>query len=212
LLTILGCVSAAPWSWGRVSLVRILRGDDRARPGVQPLHERACDHVGFGALAFRSKTAVERMLDRLKSGGLLRARRLDHGGVVLDLTPAGRAALQDSAALDSLIAPARRPSPLRDSSKESPKKAAVGLDVDEALFETLRAWRLEQARAQGISSFVVFHDSHLQAIAAHRPVTLEALSELKGIGLRKLEKYGTAVIELVRQHLEGGTNDSQAQD
>ena len=51
----------------------------------------------------------------------------------------------------------------------------------------------------------IFHDSHLRAIAAHQPVTLEALSELKGIGPRKLEQYGPAVIELVREHLQRGS-------
>jgi hypothetical protein len=35
---------------------------------------------------------------------------------------------------------------------------------------------------------------------------------LKGIGPRKLEKYGATLIELVRQHLEGGTGDPQTQD
>ena len=95
LLTILRCVEAAPWSWGRRSLVRILRGDDQSRPGVRPLHQKARDQAGFGALAFRSPVAVERLLDRLESGGFLQARRLEHGGEVLDLTPAGEAALQD---------------------------------------------------------------------------------------------------------------------
>lgn len=80
--------------------------------------------------------------------------------------------------------------------------------MDEALFRKLRTWRLEQARAQGVPPYVVFHDSHLRGIAAKRPVTLEALSELKGIGPIKLEKYGAAMIELVREHLEGGINDS----
>jgi hypothetical protein len=111
LLTILRCVSDAPWSWGRASLVRILRGDDRTRPGGQPLHEKARENAGFGALAFRSPIAVERMLDRLESGGFLQARRLGHGGVVLDLTPAGKAALQDPAALDGLLGPAKEPPP-----------------------------------------------------------------------------------------------------
>jgi len=207
LLTILRCVSAAPWSWGRVSLVRILRGDEKAHRHAQPLHEKARDHVGFGTLAFRSKTAVERMLDRLESGGFLRARRLEHGGVVLDLTPAGKAALQDPAALDGLVAPTKKPLPPR----KLPQKGEGGLDADESLFQALRAWRLEQARAQEVPPYVVFHDSHLRAIAAHRPVTLEALSEVKGIGPRKLEKYGPAVIELVRRHLEEGTNDTQTQ-
>jgi ATP-dependent DNA helicase RecQ len=213
LLNILRCVSDAPWSWGRISLVRILRGSDRARPGGQPLHEKARDHTGFGTLAFRSRTAIERMLDRLESGGFLRARRLDHGGVVLDLTPAGRTALRNPISLNSLVGPAEKqpppPPPPRKPSREPSKKDALGLDVDEALFQTLRAWRLEQAHAQEVSPYVVFHDSHLRAIAAHRPVTLEALSELKGVGPHKLEKYGATVIELVRKHLGGGTDDTQ---
>lgn len=106
-LTILRCVSVAPWSWGRRSLVRILRGDAKAHSRAQPLHEKAPDHAGFGALAFRSKTAVERMLDRLENRGLLRARRLEHGGGVLDLTPGGKKALQNPAALDEMVGSAR---------------------------------------------------------------------------------------------------------
>jgi ATP-dependent DNA helicase RecQ len=184
--------------------VRILRGEAKARPGGQPLHERARDQVGFGALAFRSGTAVKRMVDCLERGGFLRARRLDHGGVVLDLTPEGRAALQDPSMLDGLLSPAQEPRRPR----KSLKKDAEGLDVDQALFEALRAWRLEQARAQGVSPFIVFYDSHLRAIAAHRPVTLEALAELKGVGPRKLEKYGSAVIQLVRKHVEGEEHDT----
>jgi ATP-dependent DNA helicase RecQ len=208
LLTILRCVAAAPWSWGRVSLVRILRGDDKAHPGAEPLHEKARDHVGFGVLAFRSKTAVERMLNLLESGGFLRARRLEHGGVVLDLTSTGKAALQNPAALDGLLSSAREPPP----PPKSPKKYEARLDVDEALFQKLREWRLKQAREQEVPPYVIFHDSHLRAIAKRRPATLEDLSELKGVGPRKLEKYGTAVIELVRKHLEGKADDTRTQD
>ena len=148
------------------------------------------------------------MLEQLEHGGFLQARQLDHGGVVLEIAPAGKAALQNPAVLDGLILPAKEPPPPRKSSQ----KDEAGLDVDEALFQTLRAWRLEQARAQKVSTFVIFHNSHLRGIAAHRPVTLEALSELKGVGPSRLEKYGAAVIALVRKHLEEGANDAQTQD
>jgi len=202
LLTALTCVSAAPWSWGRHSLVRILRGDERVRDGRRPLHQQARNGAGYGALAFRSRAAVERMLDQLESGGFLRARPLEHGGVVLDLTPAGRAALQNPEALDGLITGAEKPAAPRRRLRVDAHEP----DSGEALFQILRTWRLEQARAQEVPPYVVFYDSHLRAIATHRPLTLEALSELKGVGPRKLEKYGTAVIELVRRYLEGGAD------
>jgi len=201
LLIALQCVAAAPWSWGRHSLVRILRGDERVGPGTRPLHRRSRDQAHFGALAFRSRTAVERMLDQLETGGFLQARRIQHGGIVLDLTPSGQAALQNSTELDRLIAPPRKPVAPRRPRREDDQEP----DTDEALFQILRAWRMEQARTQKVPPYVVFHDSHLRSISAHRPLTLGALSELKGVGPRKLEKYGSAVIELVRRYLQGGT-------
>jgi ATP-dependent DNA helicase RecQ len=214
LLTVLRCVSTAPWSWGRRSLTRILRGNAKARYGGQALSERACESESFGALAFRSRIAVERMLERLEMGGFLQARVLEHGGTVLELTPAGRAALRDPAALENLAGPAEKPlSPptpsRRSQGKSTGENDEVEPDVDEALFEKLRAWRLEQARAREVPPYIVFHDSHLRAIAARRPLTLEALSELKGVGPRKLEQYGEAVIGLVGEHLKGKAHDSE---
>ena len=214
LLTILRCISTAPWSWGRRSLTRILRGDAKARYGGHSLSESACASEAFGALAFRSGAAIGRMLDRLEKEGFLQARSLEHGGVVLDLTPVGQAALQEPAALDGLVEPPKKPlsspTPLRRPPEKSTKKSEIGLDVDDALFEKLRTWRLEQARTQEVPPYFVFHDSHLRAIAAQRPLTLEALSGVKGVGPRKLELYGQAVIGLVSEHLKGKGHDTQS--
>ncbi len=46
--------------------------------------------------------------------------------------------------------------------------------------------------------YVVFHDSTLSAIASARPRDLDALSAIAGIGAKKLERYGPAVLELLR--------------
>ncbi|HET89529.1 MAG TPA: hypothetical protein ENN99_02145, partial [Chloroflexi bacterium] len=204
LLTILRCVAEAPWSWGRDSLARILRGSDRVRPGGHSLHRQANESPEFGALAFRSRTAVDRMLERLESGGFLQARSLEHGGVVLDLTAQGQTALQNPAALDGLVvSPAVSPPSSRPSAGTGQgAQEEADLGVDEELFELLRAWRLEQARSQGVPPYVIFHDSHLRSIAAHRPVTLDVLSGVKGVGPRKLEQYGEAVLALVRRYSE----------
>ncbi|MEA3377990.1 MAG: RecQ family ATP-dependent DNA helicase [Chloroflexota bacterium] len=103
LLTILRCVANAPWGWGRRTLVRILRGERRARHGGHSLHAKALDQAEFAALAFRSATAVKGMIERLEEGGLLRPRRLDHGGVVLDLTAKGKGALDEIVDSRSLL-------------------------------------------------------------------------------------------------------------
>ena len=46
--------------------------------------------------------------------------------------------------------------------------------------------------------YVVFHDATLAAIAAARPRDLDALSAIPGIGVRKLERYGPTLLELLR--------------
>jgi ATP-dependent DNA helicase RecQ len=54
-----------------------------------------------------------------------------------------------------------------------------------------------------VPPYVVLHDSHLRAIAAQRPVTLESLAKLPGIGPKRLEKYGDELVALVRKAQKG---------
>ena len=96
MLSILHCMAAAPWSWGRANLVHILCADQRAP-------ERARSHEGFGVLGFRSQTAIKHLLKRLEYAELVQPRELEHGGVVLDLTAKGRAALQNPSSLEQII-------------------------------------------------------------------------------------------------------------
>jgi superfamily II DNA helicase RecQ len=194
-------VADAPWNWGRRTLTRILRGDIRSRPSQYPLRPEAREQAQFGALAFRSQTAIERMLDQLEGAHLLEARRLDHGGVVLDITPAGRATLQDPTALQALVAPSETAS---EPTHEAQETLA---DVDDALLHKLRAWRQQRAREEAVPLYVVFHDSHLQALAARRPTTLEELADVKGVGPKRLKKYGAALVELIGSHLEGARRE-----
>ncbi len=189
-LIILRCVAGAPWSWGRQSLQRILRGSPKAPASAQR------SHPGFGALAFRSSTAIGHMLKHLERKDLLSPRELDHGGEVLDLTPAGRAILASPTPHDELAKLVTKPK-ITPTKKEGPN-----IPVDEALFEKLRAWRREQAIDQGMPPYVIFHDQHLRTIAAHRPVTLDTFADLKGVGKRRLERYGEAVVALVKAHLK----------
>ncbi len=68
---------------------------------------------------------------------------------------------------------------------------------DEALFEQLRAWRSETAKAESVPAYVVFTDLTLQAIAEVRPGSPSQLLTINGIGKTKQEKYGDAVLAVV---------------
>ncbi len=68
---------------------------------------------------------------------------------------------------------------------------------DEAVFEDLRQWRLQEATAADVPAFVVFTDATLIAIAEAAPQDLDELAALPGVGPAKLERYGEAVLEIV---------------
>jgi ATP-dependent DNA helicase UvrD/PcrA len=71
-------------------------------------------------------------------------------------------------------------------------------DRDEELYERLREWRLRVSTTQQVPAYVVFTDATLAALAERQPTTREELVAIAGIGPRKLELYGQAVIELVK--------------
>lgn len=71
-------------------------------------------------------------------------------------------------------------------------------DYDEALLESLRAWRTVVAKEAKIPAYVVFTDVTLQAIAERAPVCEQDLLAITGIGRVKLERYGEAVFALCR--------------
>jgi DNA helicase-2/ATP-dependent DNA helicase PcrA len=68
---------------------------------------------------------------------------------------------------------------------------------DEALFERLRAWRVERAGQEKVPAYVVFTDLTLQAIAEVKPGDETGLLRINGIGSSKLTKYGDDVLALV---------------
>ena len=83
--------------------------------------------------------------------------------------------------------------------KTSAKRAAAGETLDPAaqtLWAMLRAWRLEEARRQELPPYVIFHDTTLIEVARRRPASLEALTDIPGIGRSKLERYGAALIAI----------------
>jgi ATP-dependent DNA helicase RecQ len=94
----------------------------------------------------------------------------------------------------------RDPAPTARSARKparsggSRPEAAPLSDVDQPVFERLRAWRAAAAKEQGVPAYVVFHDATLRAVVAERPADLDALSGISGVGQAKLERYGEGIL------------------
>jgi ATP-dependent DNA helicase RecQ len=66
------------------------------------------------------------------------------------------------------------------------------------LFERLRALRKSLADERRVPAYVVFNDATLMRIAEERPSSAQALLGISGIGPKKLELYGDALLAVVR--------------
>ncbi|MET7316561.1 ATP-dependent DNA helicase UvrD2 [Streptomyces thermoviolaceus] len=78
-------------------------------------------------------------------------------------------------------------------------------DMDEGLYERLRAWRQEQARRSGQPEFCVFTDRTLMAIAEAVPGDERELARIPGVLARKLRRHGADVLAICAGREPGGS-------
>ena len=158
------------------------------------LHRNGFEEV-LGAMA-RSG-----LLQLLESTFEAEGRRIPYKSV--RLTRSGAAA-EEADALEFLIKDTEEPASGKRRVKEKksvkPKEEDLPADVDPALEQALRAWRLAEAKKLGAPAFAIFGDKTLRAIAARRPVTSEELLAIYGMGLSKVDKYGPDIYRVIRSH------------
>ncbi len=71
------------------------------------------------------------------------------------------------------------------------------LAAREELVAKLKAFRLEQSRAENTKAYCVFTDKQLQELISRMPKTTAELQEVSGFGPVKAEKYGPGIIALL---------------
>lgn len=82
--------------------------------------------------------------------------------------------------------------------------------VDAELFEELRKWRqrmvadLARSRGNAPPAYLVATDATLQAIAEQLPTDVQALADIPGIGPRKVDEFGSEIVQIVRGHISHG--------
>jgi len=131
---------------------------------------------------------------QLVAQGVVRPDLAGHGG--LTLAPGAAEILRGTRTVRFRLDPGRERQRLQAARKNA---AASELDaVARGLWEALRAWRLEEARRQDLPPYVIFHDSTLIEVARRRPASLASLAAIPGIGASKLDRYGGAIIGIVR--------------
>ncbi len=116
-------------------------------------------------------------------------------------TPASPAPPNPAPDLTSNPAPSPAPNPVAPTvptpAEPVPEPEPLSPEA-EARLRRLEAWRRETAAAEGTPAYIVFSNDTLTKIAAAEPQTLTELGTVRGVGPVKLERYGEAVLGLVR--------------
>jgi ATP-dependent DNA helicase RecQ len=76
-------------------------------------------------------------------------------------------------------------------------------DAHQDLREYLREWRRITAKEQGMPAYVVLHDSSLDEICRLQPTSIAELLAITGIGERKADLYGQAILSALRRYRDG---------
>jgi len=123
---------------------------------------------------------------------LLRPDPSRHGA--LRLTEEARPLLRGETTLE-LRADSVRRAAARAAVRAAP--TALVSAEDEGLLSALKAKRRALADAAGVPAYVIFPDRTLIEMATERPLTLDAMRGITGVGDVKLARFGPAFLEVL---------------
>ncbi|MRX51509.1 DNA helicase RecQ [Paracoccus sp. S-4012] len=141
----------------------------------------------FGVGKALSKSEWQGVVRQMLGRDLIRPDPARHGG--LAITEAAHPVLRGEVTVEL-----RRETPSRAPRPEPREMVA---EEDAPLLAALKGKRRALAEAQRVPAYVIFPDRTLVEIAERRPRTLDEMATISGVGAVKLERYGTAFLEVV---------------
>ncbi|NKD87605.1 DNA helicase RecQ [Haematospirillum sp. 15-248] len=178
--------------FGVAYIVDVLRGEENDR-----IRDMGHQHLStFGIGRSRSANEWKSILRQLIAMGHAIAAPDQNGALILghDVLPVLRGEARVSFRRDPV-----------EQRSATGKRVLIETPAEQILFDALRARRLELARAQGVPPYVIFHDATLLEMARRKPVHLDSLSKVPGVGCGKLGRYGQDFLDVIIRGSEPDT-------
>jgi len=183
----LSCVYRTGQRFGVNHLIDVLRGSSNAK--VKQFQHDKVSTFGIGVdLAVDQWRSVFR---QLVARSYLSVDMETYGS--LKLSEHCRGLLKGDERIDL------RKDKIESKSKQSKTRLKVH-DEDRQFWEMLRAKRKQLAVEQGVPPYVIFSDVTLMEILNQRPLNLQQMGLISGIGEFKLEKYGDVFLSLIKEY------------
>ncbi len=184
----LSCVYRVGQRFGMGHVIDVLRGSRKERL-LQLRHDRLST---YGIGKDNGQEYWSSLLRHLIQQGYLEQDLGNYS--VLKLTAAARPLLRGEQSLSMAV-----PRVKTASVPKTMRRQTGDIDHDPALFERLRGLRKILADSAGIPPFVIFSDASLVEMSALQPNSNEAFLQIHGVGIHKLERYGTDFLAEIRR-------------
>lgn len=86
--------------------------------------------------------------------------------------------------------------------EESERHIIDSKAYDEDLFEVLKALRKSVAKKRDLPPYVIFQDPSLEEMATTYPTNKEELSQVNGVGMGKVNKFGAEFINAIKKYVD----------
>jgi ATP-dependent DNA helicase RecQ len=184
--------------YGAGHVIDVLRGvatEKVTRAG----HERL---PTFGVGQDLDERGWQSVIRQLVAAGILLVDHDEHGALVAGED--ARAVLRGERPVALRRDPVFRAERGSGRRRDAARPAGIAGEGDDALFDLLRTERMRLAKEQGVPPYVVFHDTTLREMARLRPLDLDTLAAVPGVGEAKLRRYGDAFLEVIGRAIEQG--------
>jgi len=148
-------------------VAKALRGSRAKEIKRRGLH----NHPAHGLLKGLPQEAIERRIDELLKEGLLESKGIKY----------------------PTIWPANKRVRAKKGEGKTRKKKTLGSPLRDAL----SAFRKKTARRLRWKAFMVFTNQVILELDEQRPATLEALKEIRGLGEKRIDRFGTEILDII---------------
>jgi ATP-dependent DNA helicase RecQ len=184
---VLSCVYRLKLDTGVQHVIDVLRGMQHKRL-MDAGHDKLSTYgIGNG----QSDSYWHNIIQQLIHVGLIFIDMTRSG--VLCLTPTARAVLKGDKQVELAVP--------KFAVAQGKKDKYVPTNLDNKLFEKLKALRKLIADDVDKPAFVIFSDATLADMTRTQPTTPSEFLNVTGVGMKKLEKYGESFIGLIKDYL-----------
>lgn len=185
---LLSCVYRTGQRFGAAYVIDVLLGKSSER-----MTSFGHDNIStFGIGKEYTHKEWQSLLRQLIAMDFIYADMDQHGG--LRITEKGQSFLKEKQSISLYLN-------IKKTFKNNKKEVTIlSKPEDRELLDTLKALRLTIAKDLEVPPYVIFHDTTLIAMAQDRPQTLNAMSQIHGIGQSKRDKFGQQFLDHILNH------------